>query len=178
MQRDRFHRAIAELSTDYAFEGTISPEGMVVIERVSEGFAKFYGLTLDEMNAQGGWGSVIHPDDHLKVGRTIERLLAGQADRGEIRGLSDDGSVKWQSYLIVPIRDTESGRTVGLYGAATDVTAQRLLSEQLREQAESLSAILSGKCGQYPYLLDKVGPLPLCEPAAGAEKCWVWNLGK
>ncbi|HEV3438104.1 MAG TPA: PAS domain-containing protein [Gemmata sp.] len=67
---ERFHRAIAELSTDYAFDGTISPEGIVCIERVTEGFAKFYGLTLEEMNAQGGWGSVIHADDHPVVGKT------------------------------------------------------------------------------------------------------------
>lgn len=154
-QSDRFHRAIAELSTDYAFEGTISPDGMVHIERVSEGFQKFYGLSLDKMNAHGGWGSVIHPDDHLRVGKTIERLLAGETDRGELRGLCSDGSVKWQSYFAVPIQD-ENGRTIGLYGAATDVTAQRQLTEQLREQAENLSAILRASVDNI-YLLDKAG---------------------
>ena len=153
---ERFHRAIAELSTDYAFDGTISLDGAVRIERVTEGFAKFYGLTVDEMNAQGGWGSVIHADDHPVVGRTIERLLAGQTDRGEVRGRCRDGSVKWQSYLTVPIRDADSGRTVGLYGAATDVTAQRQLTEQLRGQAESLSAILTATVDNI-YLLDKAG---------------------
>lgn len=153
---ERFHRAIAELSTDYAFDGTIGLDGAVRIERATEGFAKFYGLTLDEMNAQGGWGSVIHADDHPVVGRTIERLLAGQTDRGEVRGLCGDGSVKWQSYLTVPIQDAEGGRTVGLYGAATDVTAQRQLTEQLRERAESLSAILTATVDNI-YLLDRAG---------------------
>ncbi|WP_338030193.1 PAS domain S-box protein [Fimbriiglobus ruber] len=153
---ERLHRAIAELSTDYAFDGTIGLDGTVRIERVTEGFAKFYGLTLDEMNAQGGWGSVIHADDHPVVGRTIERLLAGQIDRGEVRGLRRDGSVKWQAYLTVPVRDGASGRTVSLYGAATDVTAQRQLTEQLRGQAESLAAILAATVDNI-YLLDKEG---------------------
>jgi PAS domain S-box-containing protein len=155
-QSERFHRAISELSTDYAFDGKISVDGMVQIERVTAGFANFYGLTMEEMNAQGGWGSVIHPDDHSVVGKTIERLLAGETDRGEVRGIHSDGSFKWQSFLTVPIKNPESGQIVGLYGAAKDITSQRHLTEQLTEQAESLSAILSATVDNI-YLLDKEG---------------------
>ena len=52
---------------------------------------------------------------------------------------------------------------VGLFGAARDVTAQREaeaaqreLSEQLRQQAESLSAILSAAV-DHIYLIDREG---------------------
>jgi PAS domain S-box-containing protein len=153
---EQFHRAIADLSTDYAFSGTIDADGSVNIYNVTEGFDKFYGMSLEEMNAQGGWASVIHPDDHAAVQRTIERLLASQTDRGELRAQCKDGTVKWQSYLTVPVRDDTSGRTIGLYGAATDVTAQRQLTEQLREQASSLEAILSASVDNI-YLFDRDG---------------------
>lgn len=153
---EQFHRAISELSTDYAFAGTIGEDGSVELQTVTEGFRKFYGIDLEEMNARGGWGAVIHPDDHPRVGKTIEKLLAGETDRSELRGICEDGSVKWQIYVTVPIRDPETGRTVGLYGAARDVTSQRMLTEQLRERSDSLSAILNATVDNI-YLLDKEG---------------------
>lgn len=153
---ERFHRAIAELSTDYAFDGTIDSEGLVTVETVTDGFEKFYGMTIEEMNAKGGWAGVIHPDDHSVVAKTIAKLMAGETDRGDVRGVYRDGGVKWQTYVTVPIQDPSSGRTVGLYGAATDITARRRLTEELREQAECLSAILSASV-DHIYLFDERG---------------------
>jgi PAS domain S-box-containing protein len=155
-ESERFHRAIAELSTDYAFGGKLCAEGVVAIETVTEGFAKFYGLTLPEMNARGGWRSVIHPDDHSIVGKTIAKLLAGEIDRGVLRGVHRDGSVKWQSYLVLPVHDPVTQQVTGIYGAATDITAQRLMTDRLQEQAESLAAILSATV-DHIYLIDGDG---------------------
>jgi PAS domain S-box-containing protein len=160
---ERFHRAIAELTTDYAFAGNILPDGSVMIHTVTEGFLKFYDYTLEEMNARGGWGSVIHPDDHPVVGRTIERLLAGESATGEVRGVTKSNQIKWQTYLCLPTQDTETGRVLGLFGAAKDITAQREaedtrreLTERLQDQAETLSAILSASV-DHIYLIDRDG---------------------
>jgi PAS domain S-box-containing protein len=155
-ESEQFHRAIAELSSDYAFRGAIAPDGTVIIESATEGFERFYGFTRARMNERGGWGTAIHPDDHAAVFRTIERLRAGEPNTGAVRGVTADGTVKWQSYLVVPVRDERTGGVVGLFGAAKDVTAQRELTDRLREQAESLSAILSATV-DHIYLIDRAG---------------------
>jgi PAS domain S-box-containing protein len=161
-ESERFHKAIAELTADFAFAADVRPDATATVTKVTEGFTRFFGWTFEEMNARGGWVGVIHPGDHPVVRRSIERLLAGESERGEIRGLTRAGPVKRLSYLIVPVRDP-GDRVVGCYGAGKDVTAQRQaesarreLTERLREQAGTLEAILSASV-DHIYLLDRQG---------------------
>src|SRR5438270_13165858 len=49
------HRAICELTSDYAYIARLEAGGRAVIEWASDGFRKVTGYTVEEAEAQGGW---------------------------------------------------------------------------------------------------------------------------
>ncbi|WP_062013203.1 response regulator [Aureimonas sp. AU4] len=99
----------------------------------------FTGTTLDEMRGYG-WRKVHHPDHIDRVAALFsEKLKSGEPweDTFPLRGA--DGTYRWFLSQAVPIRDGE-GRIVRWFGTNTDVTAQRLIEEELsaaKDAAES-----------------------------------------
>src|SRR5690606_36146744 len=52
---EAFHAAIADISTDFAFEARVEPDGAIVPESVSGGFAKLFG-PIEELTARARCG--------------------------------------------------------------------------------------------------------------------------
>lgn len=141
-ESEEFHRAIADLTSDFAYFARFTPDGDVVIESVSEGFVRFFGYTLAEMNAMGGWSSVIHPDDRSIIAQTIQRSRDGHEDNGEVRTITQGGAVKWLSYRTRPYVEPATGRITGLLGAAEDVTDRMIAAIQLRRRVAEVEALM------------------------------------
>src|SRR5262249_53048024 len=90
-ESSELHRNISELISDYAYTCTVDPDGTIKIDSVTEGFTRVTGFTRDEVEARGGWETLIHPDD---LPATVDReanLLAGQRDVNELRIVTKDG---------------------------------------------------------------------------------------
>jgi len=132
-----FQAAIAELSADFGYDVRLGDDGPPQLEDVTDGFRRVLGYELDELNAAGGWGRLIHPDD-LPRFRDPDALLdaAGRVE-GETRILTKDGRVVWVRYANRALRD-EAGRPVRLIGAARDVTARKEAEDALRTSEERL----------------------------------------
>jgi len=96
----------------------------------------FTGTTLDEMRGYG-WRKVHHPDHVDRVSALFaERLQSGESweDTFPLRGV--DGTYRWFLSQAVPIRDG-NGVIVRWFGTNTDVTAQRLIEEELSSAKEA-----------------------------------------
>ncbi len=105
----------------------------LVLESVSEGFARVTGYTRDEFNAQGGAAFAIHPDDLLLALRGLDRLVSGESDTNEIRIIRKSGEVRWLRYLARPEKDAARAGVIRIHGAVLDVTERKLAREVLEE---------------------------------------------
>lgn len=90
----------------------------------------YAGMTPREV-ADGGYLSVIHPDDlEAVVAAWREAMASGRAGEVEVRLRRADGAFRWFLSRWEPLRDTD-GRITNWYGANTDIHERRLAEEAL-----------------------------------------------
>jgi len=98
----------------------------------------YTGTTLEEMKGSG-WHAVHHPDHaHRVISQFAAHVKAGLdwEDTFPIRG--KDGTYRWFLSRMKVIRD-ESGSIVRIFGTNTDVTDQRLMAEELLQNAADMA---------------------------------------
>jgi PAS domain S-box-containing protein len=136
------YRTIAELTSDYAYAFRVEPDGALVCEWVTDAFTRITGYTSGEVDARGGWTSLIHPDDLPIARRRYQALLAGQQDVSEFRVITKAGEVRWLHDSGQPEVDPEQNRVVRILGAASDITAQKR-AERLLALEYAVSQVLA-----------------------------------
>jgi PAS domain S-box-containing protein len=160
------HRLLSDLTFDFTFGLRFVEDGPPLLEWVSEGFTKFSGFTLEELNGRGGWATIVHPDDLPLAFRSVERVRGGQQDAAEIRLVVRSGAVRWVHYLTHPVRDG-SGRVNGFVGAAQDINDRKCAELALRESEERLRAIIDN-CPSAIFVKDLSGRYLLANKACEA----------
>jgi PAS domain S-box-containing protein len=80
----------------------------------------------------------VHPDDRETVGKAVGRAVAhGEPYRIDSRVLTDDGSLRWlRSQARVEVVD---GKPTRITGAIIDITREKVLLEQLSQNAERMA---------------------------------------
>ena len=132
------HRVISELTTDFTYSYRVQPDGTMQLMHLSSGFAKMFELQPRTVEGDQ-WLRHIHPDDQARVSTEMQRLLAGHESSSEFRVTAADGKVHYLRAYSKPVLDGE-GRVVRFFGAAQDLTNQRMLEEQLR-QSQKMEAV-------------------------------------
>jgi PAS domain S-box-containing protein len=140
---EQHSRAIAELTSDYAYTCSVGPDGRIRIESATEGFTRVTGYTVDELEARGGWAALIPPEDRAGVEETRRRLAAGESVVEERRILTRDGRLRWIRYSTRPAWDAAGARVTGLLGAVQDVTERRQAEEALRASEERFQGFMN-----------------------------------
>ncbi|MDW8309411.1 MAG: PAS domain S-box protein [Verrucomicrobiales bacterium] len=136
--REREHH-LSELISDYAYTFRVESDGRMIGQWLSESFTRTFGYTMEEIEARGGWQTLVHPDDLAHALAHARKVLSGHRDICEMRFLTRRGEARWLRDHAAPIFDA-TGRVVRIHGAAQDITQQRRLEEELR-QAQKLEAI-------------------------------------
>jgi len=129
------YRVISELISDIARAARVEPDGATALEWVTEALPRITGFTPGELEARGGWPSLIHPDDAPLALQHRQARLSGQPDVSEYRIITKEGEVRWLRDYTHPVWDEAQGRVVRIIGAAQDIT-ERVRSEMERRQAE------------------------------------------
>lgn len=126
-------RILSELVSDFLYIVRIEPDGTLVPEWVNEAFSRITGFTLEDMEARGGWHSLVHPDDLEIIARSRQILLSGQSDISEFRILTKDGTTRWLRNYARPVQHKALHHANRAYGAAQDITLRRETQEALKE---------------------------------------------
>jgi PAS domain S-box-containing protein len=156
-QSEECHRAISELTSDYAYIGRIEGDGTLVLEWASDGFQKVTGYTLDQLEALGGWACLIYPEDlPAAVTRLKYTLEEQQAGSAELRLIRRTGELRWVRYLVRPVLDEPGGRVVRLFGAIQDITERKEAERSLRESSRRITNILESITDGF-FALDREG---------------------
>ncbi len=132
---DRY-RAVSELTSDYAYAFRVEPDGTLVAEWVTGALVRITGFTAEELQARGGWESMIHPNDMSIPLSQLQAVMAGKSKVVEYRILTKDGEVRWTRDYARSVWDEGQGRTTYIYGAIQDITERKQVEEALRESEE------------------------------------------
>lgn len=135
------YRIITELTSDYSYALRFGPDHSAELEQVTEGFTRITGYTVAEVNARGGWGILIHPEDTAKAAQGVERVLSGEVNASVLRLITKSGEVRWVRNLNKPIWDAAHTRVVRMIGAAQDITERERVEQELRQSRERLQAL-------------------------------------
>jgi PAS domain S-box-containing protein len=165
------HRAIADLTSDFASVCRVDEDGSIAVEFVTEGFQKVTGYSLEEMNALGGWKLLVPPDDLPVVQQSIDHWLSGKDHSSEIRIITKRGDIRWLTYLGRSASDPRQGRVTRLLTAAQDITERKQAQERLREQQEWLAGTLAS-IGDAVIATDTLGRVTFLNGVAEELTGW------
>ena len=154
--RDQQTQQIAALASDYSYALKVNAEGQLVSEWRAGNFERVTGYTLAEIDARGGWASLIHPDDLSSGLERLQRLMGGESDTRIIRIIASDGSLRWLRDTALPEVDPQSGKIVRILGAAADITAQHLSEIALRESNEVLETRVRARTAELELLTESL----------------------
>ncbi len=144
-QSEERFRTVSELTSDYAYAFRVEPDGRLLEEWVTAPFKQITGFTPAELEARGGWATLVHPDDRPIAQQRRQRLLTGQPDASEFRIITKSGTIRWIRDHGRSIRDEQQERVVRIYGAAQDITAYKQAVEELQHHREHLEELVKAR---------------------------------
>jgi PAS domain S-box-containing protein len=162
---ERF-RNISEIMSDYTYGIEVHADGTLRSVWKAGAFEAITGYTPEEFDARGGWRSVFYTDDLPIAAQRFKRLMAGQDDISEFRIITKSGEICWLRDYGRPIWDEAQQRVTFIYGAAQDITEQKLaearlaLSEQkyrtLAENMADVVWVMDAATMQFTYISPSV----------------------
>ncbi|HKB91175.1 MAG TPA: PAS domain S-box protein [Opitutaceae bacterium] len=124
-ERDRLFKLSLDMLCVSGFDGRF--------EQVNPAWTQCLGWTEEELLSRPVLDFVLPADREATLG-SREKLKQGNPSRGfENRYLCKDGSVRWLSWNVYPLKESRK-----VFGVARDVTERKRAEEKLREQAALL----------------------------------------
>jgi PAS domain S-box-containing protein len=133
---EELHRAIAELTSDFAVILRVERDGGVMVESATNGFTRVTGYAAEELSEPGGWRRLVHEDTALVLEGATKLLLSGERVGLEICITPKTGEARWLRCHAQPFWDPAHTRVVRILSAAEDVTDRRETAEALRKQQD------------------------------------------
>ncbi|MFW6037461.1 MAG: PAS domain S-box protein [Desulfonatronovibrio sp.] len=133
-------------------------EGIRMLDRdarmafVNNSMAAMLGYKPWEISGQSVW-DFIHPEDLEKFDSIWEERKSGKAGKYEIRMLHKSGSIVWTLISSTPIFEQEKFN--GSFALLTDITENKRIEEELRNQREILGSTEEmAKVGGWEWDID------------------------
>ena len=118
------------------------PDG--TFDFVNEPWLRYLGCDWEELSAQGGLRSVVHPDDvEGSDAKWSETRAAGRHIDHELRMRRADGQYRWFLTRALPLRDN-LGNIIKWYGTATDIEDRKRAEMLLGGEKRVLEMIARG----------------------------------
>lgn len=115
-------QAALALTTDWTYVTEPSDDGSERVVWASESFRERTGYDPATLNAEGGWCSLLHPEDAEVIEGRRVRVFDGEVSVLDYRIVTRDGSEMWIRDRVRPERRDAEGRVTRVVGAVKDVT--------------------------------------------------------
>ncbi len=129
------YRIISELISDFAYSLRIEPDGTFALEWVTDAFEHTTGYTMREVEANGGFVSLIYEKDRPTFYQSCQALLDGKrSDEYEFRIVTRRGDMCWLRNHSRPLWNKAERRVAHIYGGMRDVTEWKQAMEAMQER--------------------------------------------
>jgi len=135
-ESEELHRAIAELTSDFAVIVRLEPEGGAVLESATDGFRRVTGYMAEELDGPFDWQRLLDLDTLTDGAKMGERLLKGERVSLELRIVGKDGARRWLRCHAEPFHHSTNDRVDRILVSAEEVTDRRMADESLRRHQE------------------------------------------
>ena len=132
------YRLIASVMSDYGFFVQYGTDGEITNQWTSGAFETITGYTPQEYISNGGWISILHPDESEEDLQDMAKLRANQKVISERRIVRKDGKVRWVRSYAHPKWDETHNRLASIYGAVQDITERKRVNAELHQRAEEV----------------------------------------
>lgn len=117
---------------------------------VNAAYEKVFGRSRDALQDNpNDWLAVIHPEDLTILNDVPDLKTVNESYQNQFRILRQDGSVRWLSYHVIAMRNTE-GEIYLHAGITEDVTERKEAERQIRE----MNAMLESRVAQRTAALE------------------------
>lgn len=100
----------------------------------SKGLEQISGFTVEDLNDQIEWKSIVHPDDVQTYIHNQLKLNRGEVSHQQYRIIQKNGVIKWVLEYTIPKLDS-NGNLIRLFGVITDITDKKMLEEKIQFMA-------------------------------------------
>lgn len=152
LSEERYRLVNATIS-DYTFSAVRDADGKLHQNWVAGAFEKITGYTMEEFTQQGGWLTILHPEDRERDARDIQQLMQKHRVMSEVRIIRKDGAIRWVQVYAHPLWNEATDELVGIYGAVQDVTERKQIEETLERERTLLRTVINN-LPDYIYLKD------------------------
>ncbi|HNH78160.1 MAG TPA: PAS domain S-box protein, partial [Anaerolineales bacterium] len=140
--REELYRMISTINADYVFSEDVDMNGKTSTKWVGGGFEAITGYTFEEYSKQGGWLSILHPEDREKDAADFAALKKNQKIVSVLRMIAKNGDIRWVQVHANPLWDSELQCLTGVYGAVQDITERKKAEDALHASEEKYRVLI------------------------------------
>jgi PAS domain S-box-containing protein len=148
-QNERFQRIIENTDAGYFRIGTNG-----CYEDVNPAWLRMHGFANREEAIGLHFSAVQVPEDVAEAQEIVETLMRGEARRGELSTLRQDGTIGYQTFSANPVLDGD--RVVGLEGFLVDITAWKTAEEEKRRTLQRANEAVAKAEAYYRLMFNSV----------------------
>lgn len=126
----RYNR-VFDIMNEFAFFFQVAADGSLIREWWTKAFETISGFDTREIDAQGGWFYLVHPEDRDYALELVQMaIVRGDSKTSEIRINTKQGDVRWLRVIFFSIWDERHERVTQIYGSGQDITQEKALHAQ------------------------------------------------
>jgi PAS domain S-box-containing protein len=149
------YRMLSEVVNDFAFSFRVEPDGRLVPEWITNAAVDILAEeTVQAALEQDDWLGKIAAEDYERVMVSYEGLLKGIPALCEFRIQRPDGTLRWLRARARPVWDASLQRVIRFYGAAQDITDEKVAAAALEQRVAARTAELRTSEALLQSILD------------------------
>ena len=158
------YQIVSGLTSDYAYAYRVAEDGSLAIDWVTGALKRISGYTKEEIQARGGWESLIYPDDMSIPMKQFKALFNNEATEVEYRIVTKTGQIRWMRDYARPVMDDARENLKYIFGAVQDISERKEAERALQVSEESYRELVEN-INDAIFLADKEGKLIYISPA-------------
>ncbi|MCK9220159.1 MAG: response regulator [Bacteroidales bacterium] len=138
------YRTIARMSSEFAYSCIYNDDNKYTVDWITDAFFTISGYTESELQKQGCWMFITHPDDREFATEPLRKLKIRENDIRQFRIITKAGNVLYIINHMECLEDLQAPGGIRLYGAVLDITQQKQIEKKLKENEEKFRTIFEG----------------------------------
>ena len=150
-ESEKRYQSISELTSDYVYHISVSPDKQMKVDWMTEDFANITGYTPDDVKTPDMWKNVVHPDDLSTVMEKNQNIMLGNTEKYECRIITKKSETIWLHVYGRPEWDTKKRKVTGIIGAVSNITERKRAEENIKLSESRYRSLFNNMLNGFAY---------------------------